>query len=461
MKFLETVTAKILFIGILIFVLLIPVNMILSLVNEREGRSLDVKNEISEKWGRAQVVAGPILTVPYEVVVERDEKEFTEKRYAHFLPDSLHINSDIDPEIRQRGIFEAVLYKSKLRMAGTFVPPDMSSYSPKTVLTEDAFLTLGVADIRGINSPISIMFGGAKKEMLPGTNVTFLQTGAHASFPLPEQESIPFSAEFELNGHESISFLPVGKQMTAAMKSSWPTPSFEGSFLPESHTINDDGFSASWEISNFSRPYPSQWSNTKNIRMPLSSPSSDPFPFHAKTLREEPFPSGGNTLSFGTKFLQPVDFYQKNTRAVKYAVLFVVFTFLIFFLYEVLIPELRVHPMQYLFTGFALCLFYILLLAFSEHIGFGLAYLTASIATVIMIAGYSASVLCGKLRASIIGLLLAFLYAFLYILLQVEDYALLFGAIACFLVLGAAMFVTRKVDWYSVQMSSKKPKKKE
>ena len=228
-----------------------------------------------------------------------------------------------------------------------------------------------------------------------------------------------------LNGSERLYFTPVGKQNLVEITSPWPDPSFEGAFLPVQHQIKPDGFQAKWEISHLGRNYPQSWDST-------NQPTIEFF-----------------KSNFGVNLLLLTDFYQKSERSVKYGILFILLTFTTFFLFEVLNP-VRVHPLQYLMVGFALCLFYVLLISISEHLGFQSAYWLASGSTITLITFYAISVLGNLVRSGILGLALTGLYIYLFILLHLQDYALLFGALGLFFILALVMYITRDIDWYAV-----------
>jgi inner membrane protein len=234
-----------------------------------------------------------------------------------------------------------------------------------------------------------------------------------------------------LNGSESVFFIPAGKTNGVSMSSSWGDPSFAGAYLPASRSVGAEGFQARWQVSHLSRNYPQQW-KSEDVDFGL--------------FRE--IVSGS---AFGVTLFLPVDHYHKTTRASKYAVLFIVLTFAAFFLFEIL-NRLRIHPFQYLLVGFAMSLFYLLLLSLSEHVGFLAAYASGSAVTIGLIVGYTYRLLAEKKRSALFTGLLALLYGCLYVLLQLEDFALLIGVLVLLVVLGLLMFITRKIDWYSVRL---------
>jgi inner membrane protein len=431
-----SIILKMVVIGILILVLMIPLTMVGSLVAERQGRHDQVTAEVASSWGNAQTLGGPVLVVPYHVY-SRDEKGrvTTWTQLAYFLPETLKADGTLKPEQRSRGIFDVVVYNADLRLAGSFRKPSFTDWgvAPSDILWDQAYLAIGIPDMRGIRRGVELTWGKQVLPLSPGGGVEGLWTsGLRGMVPglaaAPAGESWDFGFDLVLNGSRQIQFLPFGKQTTVTLRSSWPSPSFAGAFLPESRRVSAAGFEATWSVPYFGRSYPQQW----------TAPD-------AEKVAAQSVVDGS---AFGVELFQPVDIYQKTERSVKYGLLFIVLTFLTFFLYEVFSP-FALHPMQYLLVGSALCLFYVLLLSISEHVPFGLSYAIASVGTIALITGYAAAILRGRLRALGVGAALAALYGYLYVLLQAEDYALLLGSVGLFLILALVMWITRRLDWYT------------
>lgn len=430
----SSTTVKLLMIGILILLLLIPLAMVGSLVRERAARRDEAAQEVASTWGQSQVLGGPVLIVPY-LQHGKDEKgkAVTWVSSASFLPETLKVEGRIVPERRSRGIFESVVYRADLRWTGAFERPSFEAWriAPEDVIWVDAYLAVGVPDMRGIRSAMKLDWNGRELPLEPGGAEEGLwASGLKVRLPGLAQsqagERYAFAFDLGVNGSQALQFLPLGKQTTVALKSDWPAPKFTGAFLPESRTVSGTGFSALWKLSYFGRSYPQQWRQDEAAR-----------------LAPEASLQGS---AFGVELFLPVDAYQKTERSMKYGVLFLLLTFLTFFLYEVFNP-FSLHPLQYLLVGAALCLFYLLLLSISEHAPFATAYLVASAATVLLIGGYSAAILRGRLRALVMTGVLGLLYGYLYVLLQLEDYALLLGSVGLFTTLALVMYVTRKIDW--------------
>jgi inner membrane protein len=423
-----TSVGKMAFIGLLMALLLIPVGMIKDLVSERESSRSSAETEVAGKWGGTQRIAGPILTVPYRVVTQRDKgKADTTVEYAHFLPELMDVKGRLDPEIRHRGIFDVALFKADLDIEGRFIQPDFSGWRipPENILWGDAYVSLSVPDVRSLAEALPLEWNGAKLEFVPdnyaGSPVTGgLQSRAPLSAAAPA-EGYRFRMHARLNGSGAMDFLPMGKETRIAISSPWTTPSFSGAFLPRENQVDKQGFRARWMTLHLSRSFPQSWRGL------------------------EIGPADWNPFAFGVELKLPVDRYQKTMRCAKYAILFIILTFLVFFLNETF-DRKRIHPLQYVLVGFALCLFYLLLLALTEHIPFNLAYAAAAAGTAGLITAYGLAVLSAKKRALGLGAMLTGLYGYLFTLLQMEDFALLMGALGLFIILGAVMFLTRRLN---------------
>jgi inner membrane protein len=313
-------------------------------------------------------------------------------------------------------------------VSGTFPASDVRALGldPENVAFADAMLSVALSDTRGIREEPVLLFDGVRVSFRPGAGEGGLgPAGLHAPLPAFDPgRPHTFSFTLRLQGTESLSVAPLGASTEASLASPWPSPSFSGSFLPETRRTGPEGFTAAWRVSSFGRAYPQSWK---------ACPPSDVI---ARSL-------------FGARLFLPADAYQQTTRALKYAVLFVGLTFLAFALFEVL-GGVRLHPMQYLLAGFALALFYLLLLSLAEHAGFGAAYLAAAAATTLLLAGWGAYVLAAAARAALLGAGLATLYGYLYVLLRLEDWALLLGSAALFAILAGVMLGTRRVDWWTL-----------
>lgn len=421
-------------IAILALLLLIPLSMVQSLIREREYRKQEAQLEVSATWGGPQTVMGPVISVPYETVIRvalNDGSERTELRsvrqYAHFLPELLQIDTDLDPEKRHRGIYDVVVYRGRVEMSGTF--KSLGTGGPAladNLLWDEATVVLGVSDLRSIREQVRMTIGEHEVAFEPGAPVDDVATVAvNAPLPLSEEElatELPFKLSFQLHGSSYLRMVPVGRVTKASMRSSWAAPSFQGAFLPDSSTITDEGSSARWTVLHLNRPYPQEFVGNRNYQLAESS--------------------------FGVDLMLPVDEYRKSDRASKYGMMLIGLVFLVFFFVEVL-QKMRIHPIQYLLVGLALCVFYTLLIALGEHIGFGKAYLVSTIAVVGLVVFYAASVFRMPRATRLLALVLLFVYGFMFTIIHQEDFALLIGSIGLFVVLGIVMALSRKIDWYN------------
>jgi inner membrane protein len=436
-------------VGALILLLLIPLAMIEGVLSDRLARRNEAVNDITASWGKDQNIIGPVLCVPYQfhgkVVravtlpdgkVESREVEETTVAMAYFLPDALDVTGDVQTQTLHRGIYDAAVFRGEITLTGKFAAPDMAALKidPKDVLWKDAAVTLAVSDLRGTRQGLVLDWGGKKVPLQPGSQLPGYTTGVTAQIGgnQPITEPAAFSIALDINGSGGIFFAPFGMQNQVTLKSNWPDPGFRGAFLPADRTVRPDGFDAKWKVSYYGRDYPQGWtSRTGNERFNTNSVSAS---------------------LFGAQFLSVLDAYRYVERSIKYGVLFFVLVFTTFFLFEITARQ-KIHPLQYLMVGAALCLFYLALLSASEFIGFTLSYLIATVAATGLITWYCSHFLGGGMRTLMIGGGLLGVYTFLYITLRQQDYALLMGTIALFVLLAVVMYVTRKIDWYARDLS--------
>jgi inner membrane protein len=436
---------KIAGVAVLILLLLIPLSMVQSILRERLARRNEAVADITSSWGRPQNIVGPVLIVPYRYTAkswkeqpvgggkfERVEVVDTVVANAYFLPANLAITGDIKPTQLHRGIYQAVVYNGALELAGEFGRPDFTRLriKPEDVLWDDALVAFAIPDLRGVKETLNLKWGANSYPLLPGSRLRGFQSGMFANVGgLRQGEgAIPFRLQLQLNGSGGLNFAPVGAQNTARLTSPWPDPSFRGAFLPTDRKVTADGFEATWKISYYGRDYAQQWTDAE-ATAGLN-------------------PNSAAASFFGVNFLSGIDAYRNTERAIKYGVLFIVLIFAAFFLFEML-AALRIHPFQYAIVGAALCLFYLGLLSLSEFISFGLAYLLSAGVTTLLICFHSARMLKSGARTFIVAGLLAGIYAFLYVALQLQDYALLLGTGGLFAVLAVVIWLTRNIDWYA------------
>jgi len=440
-------------IGIIILVLMIPVAWISTLIHERYSRRDSVISEIASKWGSAQIVSGPFISVPYPVSVK--EKDFNGKemtifqtRYLHITPETLNVTGKVQSIIQHRGIFKVPGYKAELDLTSSFPANiDISGMPEGTVLDwNNAIISFDLDDERGLKELTGEM-NGTPLKFKKSANIIKVSRPVETEPKLKARETyIPDSEKnkeycfkFEakspmdirtgnsqikihlnLTGTQKLSFLTSAITETIKLTGDWLSPSFTGDILPDNRTVDAKGFTASWKTNYLNTGNKPSWT------------SDEP------TIR---------LSSLGVNFLIMVDAYQQTTRTLKYSILFLMLTFMTFFFAETITKQ-RIHPIQYLMVGCSLILFYLLLLSISEHIGFGWSYLIAAFGVVMQISLYCYTILKTKKFALQVGSIITGVYAFLYILLRLEDSALLVGSISLFVLLGIAMYVIRNVNWY-------------
>ena len=416
----------------LMILMIIPVTQLMNVIEERSGYRQSVVGQVSESTSRAQRILGPLIVIPY---TEREEKTDDKgqkvvqmvRHHRYLLPENLQVNGKPNVEVRELGIYQTQVYQGPLKFQVKFGQPDLSDLQRSNVVIGQPFLLVSLSDSRGIKSISPLISAQSQTTFEPGTQVNVLPQGIHAPLTLASLQKTGLDADFTLTlaGTSSLSLVPLGRSSELTLQSNWPHPNFLGNFLPDERKVTEKGFSARWRSTWFAN----------NI--------NSAFHYDDGILDEDKLPA------FSTSLIEPVDHYQLTERAVKYAVLFIGLTFMAFFLFETL-TGLRVHPIQYLLVGAALVLFYLILLAFSEHFGFATAYLLASIACSGLIAFYLSAVLRGRLRGTLFAASLLMLYGVLYLLLQSEDNALVLGAGLLFAILAGIMLLTRKLDWYQV-----------
>jgi inner membrane protein len=413
--------------------LLIPTGMIKSIIYEREQTQREAIDEVSEKWGGAQTLQGPVLTIPYTRYVKEIDKatgketlvQITER--LHVLPSKLDIQASVKPDRRHRGVYEIVVYNSALHVSGAFTKLDFKDLEAKghSFKFNEATLNAGIDDLRGIEKQIELNWEGKKLPFNPGvSNQDIFYSGINSKVSIsPTDDHLyRFSFDIELKGSQQLYFTPVGKETDVVLNSDWQTPKFDGAFLPDQHKTDKAGFKAHWNILNLNRNYPQSWTGS------------------SYKLRDS---------SFGVDLKLPVDNYQKSHRSIHYAILFIGLTFLVFFFIEIF-QSSGIHPIQYILVGIALVVFYTLLLSISEHIRFNYAFILSALATVALISLYVRAILRSLKMSLFIAGLLSMLYIFIFVIIQLEDLALLIGSIGVFIILGLVMYFSRKIDWYNI-----------
>ncbi len=433
-KFAEGVSTgvKALVIGIIILLLLIPLALLRSLVSERATLREQAYVKVAEGWGGELVTGGPLLVVPLERTIVDAEQPRIERSELYLLPAQLDVTVqlDLEPQPRYVGIYAVPVYQAHVRLVGQFDGAALRPLLDRPGVTyrwEQSRLRLPLSQVRSLREVQRARLGDDDIKLGPAG--AGLYRGLEA-VPDPavftQAGTVDFTFDIVLAGSRAFSILPVGGTTTVKVQSGWPHPSFQGAFLPVARSIADNGFEARWQVLELNRSYGQAWlDGAVNEQMLLES-------------------------AFGVGLYQAVDVYQRGERAIKYALLFIALTFLTFFAWEQL-SRIRIHPLQYLLVGLALSVFYLLLVALSEHLSFALAYVVAAAALVLLIGIYIAGALRSRLRGLVAGTAMTVVYGLLYVLVLSEDYALLLGAGILFLALAAVMLVTRRIDWYRAQ----------
>lgn len=430
----NSITFRLVIIAVLILFMIIPVEMIKSMIKEREGNKNAEQIELNNKWGGVQKIVGPVLVVPF-----KKEARSNSYQYLYITPEKFNVQGNVDSEERIRGIQKVLSFQSKMSFNGRFVKPDTQDVNlneEALIAWNKAFIVLTISNRKGVknnvkfnvdNQPMDISFD-LEDKLQEDIKYPGLKIKLPESYLLSHKELL-FNFDLLLNGADGLHITPVGQQSDIKLISNWKAVSFIGDFLPsESDSVNG-GLQAEWNLYNYNKSANSSWVSSRFL--------------HDET-------------KVGFDLLFPLNHYQKTMRAVKYALLFITLTFLVFFVIEVL-GYRRIHPIQYLMVSLALVLFYSLLLAFSEHIGFNLSYVISAFATILLITAYSKSLFKNIKQTIFMFVFLVLLYVYLFIVLQQADMALLLGSVGLFIALAVVMFISRNVDWYKFGNKKLKP----
>lgn len=437
--FFQSNTARMIMVGLLTLVLLVPLALVQDLIHERAGRQQEVTADLNSKWGSDVYFYGPVIRIPYTVydetvtINQKTKVAVTQKKavtnYAYFFPEALNNNTSVTTDKRHYGNYETVVFTSKMNFDGHYASPDFSSRNipDANIQWDKASVIIKSTNLKSIRDEIKINMGGKQLTFEPVFNssendsIDGLETGFFDASIMRDSPKVPFKFTIGYRGSRQLLMVPIGKTTAVKMESNWPDPSFTGNFLPDSkqYHANGKGFTANWKILHVNRPFGQQaFGELPNLER----------------------------FAFGVKFVITVNEYQQNERAVKYGFLTIGLTFLIFFLIQ-MISKVRIHIFQYTMIGLALVMFYTLLISITEHSSFLTAYLVAGASVVALISLYSISILKNRKFPAFIAASLTALYGFIYVIIQLEDYALLFGSIGLFLILAAVMYFSRKIDW--------------
>ncbi len=442
-SFFKSTTARLIIVALLILALLLPLTYVKKLISERKYRQESVVNEINQKWGNDILLYGPILKIPYVTYTKTEkfigksktyvEEIETNTKYAYFFPENLTVNGNLEAKPFNRGNYKSVVYESEVSINGNFSIPDFATkeIAEKDILWNKATVLIETGNLKGIKNEVQLQLGANTYAFETNFNTN---KDEYNNFMYPELEStyikkedVPintkkdFNITLAFNGSEQFGIIPIGKTTTAKLTSNWSSPSFNGNFLPNDSTkqITPKGFTADWKVLHINRSFSQQYFN--------KLPNLDNYAFSAHLLI-------------------PVNEYQQSMRSVKYGYLVIGLTFLIFFLIQTM-SKIYIHPFQYIMIGLALVMFYTLLISISEHSSFLKGYLIAGISVISVIALYTKSILKSFKFSGFIATSLTILYSFIYVIIQLENYALLVGSVGLFIILTTIMFASRKIDW--------------
>ena len=463
---------RLLFVALVGAVLVVPLMLIYALVYDRQDQARTAQSEINAGWGGPQVVSGPVVVVPFRTTQSQNEevggKTTTRvvevEKLLYISPVSNAVSTEVVPQERKKSIYSSVLFEAKVSGKASFaLPDDLSRFgvTRERLMWDRAELRMGASDARGLTAGASMSLDGKPLEVQPGKGpASSGGQGFFAFLPWDGTGTIGVDFAFGLRGSRSLSLVPRGGRTQWAVKSPWASPSFSGAFLPDRREVKDSGFTASYTIDKLAlgaAPVAMEDPGFPDIddggdgNRVLSYASKSEVAADAASAANPAAGGaeevvGGPARAVTVGLVEPVNLYSKVDRSVKYGFLFIGFTFLAYFLFDV-VAGAHVAAAEYLLTGAGLVLFFVLLLAFAEVIGFTLAYLAASAAIIGLLTAYGAAVLKSWRRARFMGALLVGLYGLLFVLLNLEAWSLLIGSVLLFTALAGVMYATRNVDW--------------
>jgi inner membrane protein len=441
-------TLKIGLIAILAIFLLIPKVMILELIAERKSLSQDVESEISMDWSGPQIFQGPVLVIPYKVkkhhIGQKTEILPEEQQNLIVFPKSVKIDGDLSTSSKKRSLYEVRLYKTVLKASGVFQIPDAQelNIAEDQLLLNESYVVLGLNYLKGIEDKVNFKWNSEEVLLKPGVKeLSFNQnisensqnsvrgnvlqsesgkSGLNGKVTVTDiKNEIPFTFEMKFKGSKSLYFIPYGEENDVSLKSPFADPVFTGNFLPD-HQTGKNGFKANWRILEYNKILPAYQSDNNFI--------------------------DGSKDMYGLEIKNIVDHYTQINRAAKYMFLVVALMFLTFFISEIIYNQ-KIHIFQYALVGFAIALFFVLLLSISEFLGFNISYLIAAASIIILNTLYAKSVFTHRNSVFMLAGLNVLLFSYIYIIIQLEKSSLLVGSIGLFVILATTMYVTRKVKW--------------
>lgn len=405
--------------------MMIPTVFISDLVHERQARNESVVNEVDSRWAMAQTLTGPYIYLPYKkMIMDATNKPQLVTSHLLMLPDSKQVEGKIDHELRERSIYKVLLYRASISDQGNFILQLPKDITPDQVQWADAKICFGISDFKGIEERLVIRFNGMENELSPGLpSDDTSEKGLSAPIAIAVSDMgkpLNYQIHLKIKGSEMLHFVPLSGNSHYSLESTWPSPSFDGNNLPSERTVSEKGFTAVW--------------NFNKANLPFGTVLND-------------FKFDQSALSFGVTMIQPADQYAKTNRSIKYAILIIGLTFSLFFIIE-LMQRKPIHPVQYVLIGLGLVIFYSLLLSISEFLAFDYAYLIASVGTILLIGLYAKSHFKSWKSSGIFSGVLTLLYGFIFVLIRLEDTALLVGSIGLFIILALTMYASKKVNWY-------------
>lgn len=459
-----SVTTKWIIVAALILIMSIPTFFVSDIIGERQDRQQDVNNEISNTRSQTQTIMWPVVNIYYR------KKNTTGTWFSEYitqiLPEKLAINTDVQTKTLARGIFAVPVYTADIDMSGYFDNIDYAKLwiNPSDIIRDKTKLTIQVDDFRGINWWFETAdFDWQAIKLENGSNENYYLWNIWSNINVTEKKQIPFAIKYKLRWSQYIKYIATANTNIINVKSNRPSPSFVGRFLPDPKTVNDKWFDATWTIDRINLPFSQVLDGNYEVRdngftSDNTYYNSNNYNYEADYAKASPTAAYSDWVTiknisdwanFGVKLVTPYDQYQQTERSVKYGMLFIVLTFMTFFLIEV-INRKQIHPFQYILVGLALGLFYLLLLSLSEHIWFDLAYLVSSIMIIGMIWLYIRGFLHENKLSYFITAALVMLYVYIYILMWLEDYALLVWSLGLFVILAVVMYISRNINRYSI-----------
>ena len=438
------VMKKLIFLVVFVIILLIPLHFVGNLIDNRGRLFNQTVTEIGNEWGKSQKIIAPVISLSYiDSTLSKDDSIRNEKnvvvqpveRRIAILPEELNATIEMKDELRHRGIYNATVYTANIKLTGYFSPKDFPNKNDMI-----AYLSIGLSDTKALVKVNKFKLGNVEQDLetMSGTMASPLFANGISGKIGPEydgmmtEDKIPFEIDIDFRGSREISILPLGKKNNFDIKSNWKSPSFSG-VLPVERNIDDNGFTAKWEVSNLIRNYPQVLDIDKDVYYDFEESYSDGDY------------DGEESTIVKVLLYNSVTDYTQIYRACRYGILFILMSLVIVYIFEIVSKKVA-HYVQYIVVGFSLVMFYLLLLSLSEHLGFEMAYLVASLAIVIPNSLYVASMTDNKKFGIGMFIFLSGIYAILFSILRMEQYALLAGTLLILAMLYVVMYLTKKAD---------------